>query len=353
MHRAPTLRRRDPLSRLRPALRDSARRLDVSAVRVLASGGRGTAGLAARWDEVVLRHRMRQALGYTPDLDAPRTYNEKLAWRILRDDNPLLAVTTDKLAVRDYVADRVGADVLIPLLDVRDRAEDLPWNALPDRFVVKATHGCEMTEVVEDKSAVDRAAVVARARSWLRRDYHELSHERVYRGLPRRVMVEQLLVDDDGGQPADFKLLVFQGRVALIRVHTDRFGDHRVNFFDSTFRPLRLRQVHAERPALELPSQAEALVTVAEKLAQDFDYARIDLYLAQGRVWFGEITHHDGNACVPWRPAEADAVLGDLWRLPVDRSRAGTCRAVGPASDEAWERWDRFVAGLRRETVGC
>lgn len=349
MHRAPTLRRRDPLSPLPSLLRDLARRADETAVRVLAAGGAGTAGLAGWWDGVVLRHRMRQALGYRPDVKAPRTYNEKLAWRILHDANPLLALTTDKLKVREYVADRVGSDVLIPVLGVYERAEDLPWDELPEQFVLKATHGCEMTAVVRDKSAADRRAVLAEARSWLGRDYYELSHERIYRGLPRRLMVESLLTDEDGGQPADFKLLVFHGRVALVRVHSDRFADHRVNFFDSELRPLRLAQVFPERPGQHLPVQAASLVTVAEKLAHDLDYARVDLYLARGRIWFGEITHHDGNACVPWRPFEMDEALGDLWRVPIAGEPEGHSEPV--SSDEAWDRFDRLVADLRRETA--
>lgn len=347
MHRAPTVHRRRPLSTVRPAVRELARRLDAGTVRLLAAGGSRTGAVAARWDALVLGHRMRQALGYRPRLDDPRTYNEKLAWRILHDDNPVLAQTTDKLTARAFVADRVGTDLLIPLLAVHDDVDELAWDELPPGFVVKATHGCEMTAVVRDKTRTDRAAVVAAARTWLRRDYHDFSHERVYRGLPRRVMVEELLTDDDGGQPADFKLLVFHGRVALVRVHSDRFGDHRVNFFDSALRPLRLAQVYPERPGLRLPPQAETLITVAEKLGQDFDYARIDLYLARGRVWFGEITHHDGNACAPWRPAAMDRALGDVWRLPVD----GAVPTAAPADDEAWARLDELLADLRRPAV--
>lgn len=359
MHRAPTPARRRVRS-LRPSLWTLARSLDARVVRTLSAGGRVTAGAADRWDRVVLRHRMRQALGYDPRFDHPRTYNEKLAWRILHDRNPLLPLTTDKVAVRDYVADRVGSDVLIPVLGVHDDVDELAWDALPGQFVVKASHGCEMIEVVTDKGSADRGRVLAAARSWLGRDYYESSHERVYRGLPRRVIVESLLTDDDGGQPADFKFLVFGGRVALIRVHSDRFGDHRVNFFDAALRPLDLGQLYPERIGMTMPSQADELLTVAEKLAQDFDYARIDLYLARGRVWFGEITHHDGNACAPWHPAAMDRALGDLWRLPIPVRRAaggpgGAADAYAdiPPPDQAWARFDALLARLRHETADC
>jgi hypothetical protein len=272
--------------------------------------------LARTYDAWVLRGRMQRSLGYRPNLRRPTTYNEKLAWRILHGDDPLIALTTDKIAVRDYVAEKVGPELLIPLVGVYDRAVDIRWDELPTSFVLKASHGCAMNLIVPDKDAVDRSEVLRTAERWMQTNYYEESRERAYRNIPPRLLIEEFLSDDDGGVPADYKFLVFHGRTALIRVHTGRFGDHRVTFFDPDLRPVEMAQVYPSDPGVVLPPEVRDMVPVAEKLAEDFDYARIDLYLARGRAWFGEITHHDGNAHVFFNPPEVDAALGKLWNLP-------------------------------------
>jgi hypothetical protein len=310
-------------------LRALAIRSDMVARALLRLPGERWPAVARAYDGTVIRHRMRRSLGYRPDLRSPRTYNEKLAWRILHDDNPLIPLTTDKIAVRDYVAEKAGPELLIPLIGCYERALDIPWDDLPRSFVLKAAHGCAMNLIVPDKNAVDRAEVLRTAERWLRTNYYEQSRERAYRHIPPRLLIEELLEDDNGDVPADYKFLIFHGRTALIRVHTGRFGDHRVNFFDADLRPVAMRQVYPTAPGVELPPQVKDMVAVAEKLAADFDYARIDLYLARGRAWFGEITHHDGNAHVYFRPPEFDTALGSLWTLPSPAGRSRPLLGLG------------------------
>ncbi|WP_111768181.1 ATP-grasp fold amidoligase family protein [Nakamurella deserti] len=306
--------RRPPVARR--LLGAVTRRLDVVARAVADRHGERWPVLATTYDAAVIRRRMQRSLGYRPDLRNPRTYNEKLAWRILHDDNPLIPLTTDKIAVRDHVAATVGPELLIPLIGTYERAVDIPWDDLPQSFVLKGSHGCAMNLLVPDKDAIDRSEVLRTAEGWLRTNYYEQSRERAYKQIPPRLLIEELLTDEDGDVPADYKFLVFHGRTALIRVHSGRFGDHRVNFFDADLQPVALRQIMPTAPALVLPPEVRDMIPVAEQLAADFDYARIDLYWARGRCWFGEITHNDGNAHVFFEPASYDADLGALWRLP-------------------------------------
>ena len=267
-------------------------------------------------DELVLRQNMRRLLGYDPDLKNPKTYNEKLGCRIIRDRNPLIPITTDKVAARDYVAAKVGSDVLIPVYGVFERVEDIVWEELPESFVLKAAHGCGMNIIVRQKGSADREAILREAGGWLRQNYYEVYREWAYRSIPRRLIVEQLLLDENGDIPSDFKFLVFNGRVALIRVHGGRFGQHRVNFYDRDVQPVPIRQIFDEDLDYTPPPALASLVPLAEKLAEDFDYARIDLYLIGDKPWFGEITHNDGTAGIPFTPREFDRTLGDLWTLP-------------------------------------
>ncbi|MFC7474907.1 ATP-grasp fold amidoligase family protein [Dankookia sp. GCM10030260] len=268
-----------------------------------------------------LRRRMRAALGYEPNFNRPRTFNEKVAWRILHDRNPLIALTTDKLAVRRYVAAKASPDILVPLLGTWDRAEAIDWAALPPRFVLKASHGWNMNLLVHDKAAVDRDAALATAAGWLRHNHAAATGEWGYRDIQPRLLAETMLLDEAGEIPADLKFYVFNGRMRLLRVHTGRFGDHRITFFDRAMHPLPVNQIHPADPDWSPPPGITEAMRLAERLGADFDFARVDLYLALGRFWFGEITHYDGNATVAYEPCSYDRIIGDMWQLPGSAAR--------------------------------
>ena len=263
-----------------------------------------------------LRYRMRGALGYEPDLEHPVTFNEKIGWRILYDRNPLLAATTDKIAVRDYVARRVGPDILIPLLGTWRSAADIPWQALPERFVLKANHGWNMNLLVRDKAGLDLGAAAARAAGWLRHSHYEDTGEWAYRDIVPRLLAEEMLLDERGEIPADLKFYVFNGRMRLLQVHTGRHGAHRITTFDEGLRRLPLRQTHGTDADYVLPPQVPGMIPLAERLGAEFDFARVDLYCVRGRAWFGEITHYDGGGCAAFEPAHYDRVIGEMWRRP-------------------------------------
>jgi hypothetical protein len=302
-----TLFRRTAMTLLRHA--------EPTAASLLRHFGGLVPALAHRHDELVLRQNMRRHLGYNPDLKNPLTYNEKLGRRIIYDRNPLIPLTTDKVTAREYVAAK-RPDIVIPVYGIYDSVQEIDWAALPDSFVLKAAHGCGMNIIVRDKAAEDRDDVLRRASEWLGQNYYEVYREWAYRSIPRRLIVEQLLLDENGEIPADFKFLVFHGRVELIRVHGGRFGEHRVNFFDRDVKPVAVRQIFEEDPNYSPPPALASLIPLAEVLAEDFDYARIDLYLVGDKPWFGEITHNDGTAGIPFTPREFDRKLGDLWTLP-------------------------------------
>jgi hypothetical protein len=302
--------------------KDAVRKIDSAVWWVLQRTESQLPRLTRAHDRLVLRYRMRNALGYTPNLKNPRTYNEKLGWRMLNDRNPLLPITTDKLAVRDYVAGKIGGEILIPLLGVYERAADISWDSLPNRFIMKAAHGCDMNLIVRDKSLADEQEVRRTADSWLRRSHYAESREWAYRTIPHRIIIEELLVDEDGELPFDFKFIVFHGRAELVRVHLGRFSEHRVNFYDRELAFIPMRQTLPTDPAYGPPRQVTGMLEIAEKLAEDFDYARIDLYLCRGRVRFGEITHYDGSAEQRFRPAELDEKIGGLWQVPVGTARS-------------------------------
>jgi hypothetical protein len=280
--------------------------------------------LARSRDARALRRRMRAALRYEPDLRNPLTYNERLARKILYDRDPRLVRTSDKIAVRDFVAERIGPEYLVPLIGVYDCAADIPWDHLPDRFVLKANHGSGTNLLVHDKSAVDLSDALRRADGWLAENHYWWTGEWAYSRIKPRLLAEALLEGDAKGKPPlDYKFYVFHGRPRILDVHIDRFsaGYRYLQRDAETLGRLPFRWGELVTPdegnSTYLPdAEVRGMVELAARLGAGFDHVRVDLYRSGGRIWFGELTHYTSNACAPFFPGVYDRVLGDLWVDP-------------------------------------
>ena len=253
--------------------------------------------------------------GRTPDLVHPRRYNEKIRWRMLHDRRPLLRVFADKVAVRDYVAERIGESYLVPLLGIFDRPEDIPWERLSPPYVVKATHGCEWNIFVRDAAEVDPDRFSELLRGWLARDYYYVAREWAYKRVPRRVIVERF-IGSDGRVPSDYKFYCFDGEPRAVAVCHDRFRGTTWAWFDPSWTLLPwVSKAYGEGTGCPPPSRLEEMLEVARALSADIEYVRVDLYCVGDRVYFGELTATE--AAGSWPLSEAgEAWLGGLWRLP-------------------------------------
>lgn len=253
----------------------------------------------------------------------PRTLTHHLFLKMARDRDPLLTVTSDKLAVRGYVAERLGPGHLTELYAVLDTPEELADADLPPRYVVKATHGSGMTAVVMADRPAERAKVAERARRWLATPYWRKNGEWAYRGIPPRLLVEEFLDAGDGRVPPDWKWLCFGGRAALVQVDFDRFTGHTRSFYDPEGRPVVLRMYYPQGPEIALPACYGRMRAVAERLATGFDFVRVDLYALGERIVVGELTHYPTGGNKSFDPPEWDARLGALWPRANGRAAAG------------------------------
>jgi hypothetical protein len=267
-------------------------------------------------DWVVLVGDWRKAHGRLPRLFRPVTLNEKILHRIMFHHRPLFTRLADKAAVRGYVEQRLGPDVLPTLYHLTDRPDTIPFARLPDRFVVKSTHASGQVQVVHDKSTLDRAALVQTCMSWLGWSLYKETREWQYRDIPPRIIVEEFIDDGSGYAPNDYKLYVFDGVVALIHVSTERFGDHRLSFFtrDWVHVPMRLKY-HTPLQDVPRPARLAELIAAAETLGRGLDFVRADFYATDERIYFGELTLTPTGGVEPFEPAAWDRRLGDLWKL--------------------------------------
>jgi len=271
----------------------------------------------------------------------PVTFSQKVIWKMLKDRRPVLTTLADKVAVRDYVARAVGPEVLTELHAVVTDPDELEPDRLPARFVVKPNHASGMIWIVGDEASshdcqsddsthqvsdiftttpdgLDWDLLRRTCRRWLSMNYADVELEWAYRHIPPRIMVEELLVGADGHVPPDYKFYVFHGRVRLLEVHTDRFGDHRCNLVRPDWSPVDAQLIYP--PAVHAPARPESLdqmIRIAETLGQDTDFVRVDLYDVDGRIVFGELTSNPGGPYAPgFTPRSFDLELGRYWNLP-------------------------------------
>ena len=254
---------------------------------------------------------------YWPNFMRPRRFTEKLWSRMLHDRDPQLTVVSDKLRVRDYVADRVGSAYLIPLLWSGDTPERIPFDRLPPKFVIKASHGSSYNIFVTDKTKLDVRNAKLRLAEWLRENYCLdcfIGLEWGYKNIVPAILVESFM-EEEGKAPKDYKFYCFSGRVELITVHFDRFENHTTRSFDREFGPHEFRY-HLGQHSGEFarPKNTAEMVQIAESLARGFDFIRVDLYNIEGQIRFGELTPYPGGTTTRFLPMRQDYALGAKWQ---------------------------------------
>lgn len=218
-------------------------------------------------------------------------------------------ICCDKWAVREFVRSRGLGDILVPLVPAEvswETADQIPFDDLPERFVLKCNNGSGFLRVVRDKGKEDLAALRRAAAGWLRTDFGAEGHERQYVGMRNRLFAEQFL---DGGTcvvPSDYKFMCSNGRVLYAWVDSDRFAKHYRTVVDRSFNRLAVRisrHPEAEHPVLR-PSNWDEMLNVAATLSRGIPIVRIDLYSVSGHVFFGEMTFTSGRANAITRPFE-------------------------------------------------
>jgi TupA-like ATPgrasp len=264
------------------------------------------------------RHKWR--IGRYPNLLRPITFNEKLLYRSLFDRRPIWTQLQDKYAARKYVSARIGEQALPRLYWVTRDPADIPFDELPEKFVVKPNHGSGWIALVPDKAQLNRQELVETCRGWLRQNYYDHFRERHYKPIVPRIMVEEYIDDGTGPAPTDYKLHVFGGRVELISVMRERFQDVQYNLYrrpaDVTCRMENIRGSNNSAQDLEPPPHLATMIAYAEALGKGLDYIRVDLYDTPDKVYFGELTPTPAAGTEPFEPRELDRYLGKLWPHP-------------------------------------
>ena len=269
--------------------------------------------------ELTLKILFRLKVGYPLNLEHPRTYNEKLQWIKLHDRNPLMAQCCDKYAVRAYVESKGCGKYLNDLLWQGFKPEDIPFDDLPERYVVKVTHGSTFNIIVDGTRPVDREGVVAKCRKWLKAKFLPCYGEWFY-GVERpRVIVERYLENEDKSQLYDYKVFCFNGEPKIVAVYTDRGAACREDVYGIDWRELPYVGTYPKSgKVIAKPSCLDEMLQVSKALSADFNHARIDFFIANGKLVFGEITFTSSAGFARYGTIEMDNAMGDWLSLPCD-----------------------------------
>ena len=233
------------------------------------------------------------------NLDTPKTYTEKLNWMKVYDHNPLYTKLADKYSVKKYVSDRIGSKYVIPLIGVWNNPEEIDFNALPEKFVLKCTHDSGGVFICKDKEKFDADNVMNTLKRRLQRDYSQSGREWAYRDVPRKIIAEQYVEDLSDN---NYKFFCFNGKCKALYVAP--FREKFVDYFDRDFNHLDIfTEIHGmslQTPAK--PSCFEQMRDIAETLAAGLRAVRVDLYLSHDKIYFGEFTFFHEGGFMPFQP---------------------------------------------------
>lgn len=264
-----------------------------------------------------MQRRFHRDFGRSPDFANPRTFNERMLHRLVYDRSPHFTVFNDKIAAKDYVARRVGPGYNVPLLGKWRSPRQIDWSALPDRFVLKPSGDSGKFVLVRGPADRNIDHLRAIAWSWLKTRRAGRGHpEWGYRGVPRQLLAEPLLVGPDGGTPPEINVFTFNGQALLIRRLTGRktLPERRDAWFDATGRQVEIGVASIPSVRMELPDALRSeLIEVADALADGLDHLRVDFYLTGDGLKVGELTPYSWGGLAHWRSPELDEKLGRLW----------------------------------------
>jgi len=252
--------------------------------------------------------------GYWPDFVEPRSFNEKIAVRKFRKPHKLSTIVADKWSVREYVQSKGLSSILPHVLWCGDSIDEIPFEAFPDKFVVKATHGSGWNIIVENKEMIDINSIKTQCKQWLSTKYSSTLKESHYDEIKPRIIIEAFILDDIYGVPLDFKFFCFNGKVHYVQVDAGRYVDHTRNIYNTSWQEMPFVFGFPRGEVIAKPKEFDKMIEIAEQLSDDFDFCRIDLYCQNdAKIFFGEITLTPEAGLGRFSPREWDFKLGGLW----------------------------------------
>ncbi|MEG2847762.1 MAG: ATP-grasp fold amidoligase family protein [Bacilli bacterium] len=276
-------------------------------------------------DEIVIKERYKKIFGRELNLENPRTFNEKIQWRILKDRKDIYTKLADKYLVRDYIKEKIGEEFLIKLLGVYEKAEDIDYDRLPNKFVLKCNHDSGSVIICKDKSKFDKKEANKKLNFFLKRNFYYMTREWHYKNIKPLIICEEFLGED----PDEFRVWVFNGKVHyistnLFEVNLKNMGKKKIkgrSFYNSNW---ELQNFSIGYPVYKIkekkPQFLEELIKLSETLATQFDQCRVDFYFtSHNELKFGELTFTHAAGTQKFYPIGMDKEFGKLFKIKEEK----------------------------------
>ncbi|WP_404429629.1 ATP-grasp fold amidoligase family protein [Sutcliffiella horikoshii] len=269
-------------------------------------------------DEKLISEQFKNQVGRELDLNNPVYFNDKLQWLKLNWRDPLASKCADKYEVRDFVKKTIGDQYLNKLYAVYESVDEIDIEKLPNSFVLKGTHGSGFNIICKDKRKIDWDDAFKTMRRWLRKSYYLHKREWVYKDIKPRIVCEKYLQEDNTGQLKDYKLHCFNGEPQIIQVDFDRYKGHKKNLYDAewNFMEVEFNYPYDKDFIIERPKKLDEMIHLSRLLSKHFSYARVDFYLIDDKLIFGEITFFPASGMGKFIPQQFERQMGDLLTLP-------------------------------------
>lgn len=255
----------------------------------------------------------------------PKTFTEKIQWMKLYDSTPIKTRLADKYLVRQWVAEKIGAEYLIPLLGVWDNFDDIDFDLLPNQFVLKCNHGSGMNIIVRDKNSFDKENAREKINAWLNCDFGTLLYELHYNNIKKKIIAEKFMSENNLPDINNYKFWCYNGKTYCCGYESGRLPDGSIaelciDFFDMNWNHLNIERAdhpNSEHPEkFSKPKTFKVMKKLAAELCKGFPFVRVDFYEVAGKIYFGEMTFTPAAGLFRYKPDSTDEELGKLITLP-------------------------------------
>ena len=252
------------------------------------------------------------------NLEKPQTFSEKIQWLKIHDRNSAYSKMCDKYLVKEYVANIIWKNYIIPTLWIRNNPDEIEWDTLPNKFVLKCTHDSGSIIICENIDDFDRNKAMEKLRKSIKRKSFYQWREFAYKKIVPRIIAEEYMVDESGVELKDYKVFCFGGEPKIIQVDYGRFSNHKRNIYDlnRNFLPFEILFPSDESHKIKKPKCLTEMLNLAKKLSDGIPFVRVDFYVINEQIYFWETTFYPWNWMEEFTPIERDFELWERINLP-------------------------------------